>query len=54
MAYSDRPYRRSKLTIGEALAEIRNNAGSQFDPQIACLFIKTIRTQNPIKIKALH
>ena len=51
---SDRPYRRSKLTIGEALAEIKNNAGSQFDPQIACLFIKTIRTQNPIKIKALH
>jgi len=29
---SERPYRRAKLTIEEALAEIKNNAGLQFDP----------------------
>jgi len=39
---SDRPYRSRKLTIQEALTEIKNNAGSQFDPQIARLFIKKI------------
>jgi HD-GYP domain-containing protein (c-di-GMP phosphodiesterase class II) len=51
---SERPYRREKLSIEEALAEIKNNAGSQFDPHITYLFIKTIRAQNPLKIKALQ
>jgi HD-GYP domain-containing protein (c-di-GMP phosphodiesterase class II) len=43
---SDRPYRREKLTVEEALVEIRNSAGSQFDPHIAHLFIKIIRSQH--------
>ncbi len=40
---SDRPYRRRKFTTEEAIAEIRNNSGSQFDPYIANLFIKLLR-----------
>jgi len=43
---SDRPYRNRKLTLDEALAEIRNNSGSQFDPQISRFFIKLIRSQD--------
>lgn len=42
---SDRPYRRRKLTTEEALSEIKNNSGSQFDPQIASLFIKIMRSR---------
>jgi len=41
---SDRPYRRRKLTVEEALTEIKNNTGSQFDPYIARLFIQIIRS----------
>ena len=41
---SERPYRKRKLTIEEAISEIKNNSGSQFDPQIAQLFIKTIKS----------
>ena len=46
---SDRPYRRRKLTAEEALAEIKNNAGSQFDPHIANSFIKAIRKKPSFK-----
>lgn len=42
---SQRPYRRRSLTVTEALLEIKNNIGSQFDPNIANLFIRIIRTQ---------
>jgi HD-GYP domain-containing protein (c-di-GMP phosphodiesterase class II) len=38
---NDRPYR-AAMTSQEALAEIRQNAGSQFDPFLADLFIKMI------------
>ena len=40
---SDRPYRRRKLTTEEAIRELRNNSGSQFDPTIANIFIKILR-----------
>jgi HD-GYP domain-containing protein (c-di-GMP phosphodiesterase class II) len=40
---SDRPYRRMKLSTEDAIAEIKNNSGSQFDPNIANLFIKLLR-----------
>jgi PAS domain S-box-containing protein len=44
---SQRPYRRRRLTIREALEEIKNNSGSQFDPKISHLFIRVIQTQVP-------
>jgi HD-GYP domain-containing protein (c-di-GMP phosphodiesterase class II) len=43
---SDRPYRVRKLSPEEACAEIKNNSGSQFDPYIARIFIKTIQSHN--------
>src|SRR5919201_1451157 len=36
---SDRPYRRA-LTHGEALAEVERCAGTQFDPEIARIFLE--------------
>jgi putative nucleotidyltransferase with HDIG domain len=41
---SDRPYRR-RLPLPEALAEIRAQAGSQFDPHLAREFIDMISSQ---------
>jgi diguanylate cyclase (GGDEF)-like protein len=41
---SVRPYRR-KLTHDEAVAEIRRNAGTQFDPNLAEAFIQTVKSQ---------
>jgi len=43
---SDRPYRAKKLTFAEACAEIQNNSGTQFDPYIASVFIKTIQSHD--------
>jgi len=40
---SDRPYRKSRMTIENALFEIEENMGTQFDPKIARVFIKIIR-----------
>jgi HD-GYP domain-containing protein (c-di-GMP phosphodiesterase class II) len=37
---SDRPYRKAK-TFKQALDEIRDCAGTQFDPDISQLFLKT-------------
>ena len=34
---SDRPYRR-RMSVGSALAELRRNAGSQFDPAVVAAF----------------
>jgi HD-GYP domain-containing protein (c-di-GMP phosphodiesterase class II) len=41
---SDRPYRRA-LTRGEALAEVERCAGSQFDPEIARVFLEVFGTE---------
>ncbi len=37
----DRVYRKA-LTVGEAIEEIRRNAGTQFDPEIARIFIECL------------
>ena len=38
---SERPYRKA-LSEEEALIEIRKNAGTQFDPEIARIFIEKV------------
>ena len=38
---SDRPYR-TALTREEAVAELRRNAGSQFDPEVVTAFIELL------------
>nr|MBA3260986.1 diguanylate cyclase [Thermoleophilaceae bacterium] len=43
---STRPYRQ-RLTPAEACAEIERCAGSQFDPEIAALFVEEVRRQPP-------
>jgi response regulator RpfG family c-di-GMP phosphodiesterase len=35
---SGRPYRSRSMTLGEALAEIRRSAGTQFDPEVVAAF----------------
>lgn len=40
---ADRPYRKA-MTKEAAVNEIRNNAGTQFDPEIADIFIDIIST----------
>jgi len=38
-----RPYRFGKLSITEACLQIQKNSGTQFDPEIARLFLKIIK-----------
>lgn len=40
---SDRPYRKCRMSMEEALVEIRDNMGTQFDPRIAKVFIRIIK-----------
>ncbi|WP_025025633.1 HD-GYP domain-containing protein [Caldalkalibacillus mannanilyticus] len=39
---SSRPYRKTPLSIEEAIAEIKHHSGTQFDPIVAELFVKMI------------
>jgi HD-GYP domain-containing protein (c-di-GMP phosphodiesterase class II) len=41
---SERPYK-GKMSLREAIREIKKNAGKQFDPKIAALFIKILKKQ---------
>ena len=54
---SNRPYR-AGLTVNNALAEMKNNLGTQFDPAMANLFIKlvqdgTIKVVRQVEIKSI-
>jgi diguanylate cyclase (GGDEF)-like protein len=54
---SNRPYR-AGMTVNNALAEIKNNLGTQFDPAMANLFIKlvqdgTIKVVRQAEIKSI-
>lgn len=40
----DRPYRKA-LSKEQALSEIRNNAGTQFDPEIAEIFVNMMEEE---------
>jgi hypothetical protein len=42
---SVRPYRSRPLTTEEAMAELKRNAGTQFDPDMVGVFIKTVASQ---------
>lgn len=44
----DRPYR-AAMTRTDAIAEIERNAGSQFDPQVAHIFVQQMRTAEPFE-----
>ncbi len=54
---SNRPYR-AGLTVNNALAEIKNNLGTQFDPAMGNMFIKlvqdgTIKVAKHAEIKSI-
>jgi HD-GYP domain-containing protein (c-di-GMP phosphodiesterase class II) len=44
---SPRPYRTGTMSVDEALAELRNNTGTQFDPEVVAVFCHEIRTLRP-------
>ncbi|MGH7719040.1 MAG: HD-GYP domain-containing protein, partial [Gemmatimonadaceae bacterium] len=37
-----RPYRRQGLTLEEAVAELKGNAGTQFDPDVVAVFVEVL------------
>lgn len=47
---SDRPYRKA-MGVEEALAEIVNNSGTQFDPKIVDVFVQIIRDESLLNNK---
>lgn len=46
---NDRPYRRA-LSHTEALAEIGRHAGTQFDPELATLFVRVMQREHAVPI----
>lgn len=42
---SERPYRLKKMSIQEAIAELKANSGTQFDPKIVSVFITLIKKE---------
>jgi HD-GYP domain-containing protein (c-di-GMP phosphodiesterase class II) len=48
---SDRPYR-SALSINEALGELWDNAGTQFDPEVATIATKTFASREERALRA--
>ncbi len=49
----ERPYRK-RLSINEAIEEIRRNSGTQFDPRIVNVFVKLSRQKKFRKYLSLH
>jgi putative nucleotidyltransferase with HDIG domain len=45
---SERPYRKA-LTLAEAIAELKANSGTQFDPGIVKVFLKLLETKHDLK-----
>ncbi|MEW6009262.1 MAG: HD domain-containing phosphohydrolase [Candidatus Omnitrophota bacterium] len=45
---SDRPYRLKRMTVNEAIVELKANSGSQFDPKIVPIFINLIKKEKYI------
>ncbi|MEW6442888.1 MAG: HD domain-containing phosphohydrolase [bacterium] len=43
---SNRPYRKA-MTVEQAMRELEDNAGTQFDPKIAAVFIQILRENRP-------
>ena len=48
---SDRPYRRA-LTHDEALAEVERCSGTQFDPEIARIFLELFGAAEELRMAA--
>ncbi len=48
---SDRPYRKA-MSVEEALTEIINNSGTQFDPGIVEVFVQIVRNELGVKLKS--
>ncbi|TEB08042.1 Cyclic di-GMP phosphodiesterase response regulator RpfG [Pelotomaculum schinkii] len=48
---SDRPYRKA-MSVEEALTEIINNSGTQFDPSIVEVFVQIVRNELGVKLKS--
>ncbi|TEB14157.1 Cyclic di-GMP phosphodiesterase response regulator RpfG [Pelotomaculum sp. FP] len=48
---SDRPYRKA-MSVEEALTEIINNSGTQFDPDIVEVFVQIVRNELGVKLKS--
>lgn len=49
---SDRPYRKA-LSRGEIISEIKENAGTQFDPNVVKVFLKVIHREGSAPIRSL-